>query len=101
MQREDSTKKTGEGTPHNSRNLANRHFHAILESAKLPLNFRLYDLRHSCATLLLIAGESPKVVSERLGHASIVLTLDTYSHILPSMQQAATEKLEKMLFKQA
>ncbi|HJR07737.1 MAG TPA: tyrosine-type recombinase/integrase [Pyrinomonadaceae bacterium] len=89
---------TGEGTPHNSRNLAQRHFQAILKSANLPQKFRLYDLRHSCATLLLMAGENPKVVSERLGHASVVLTLDTYSHVLPSMQLAATEKLEKMLF---
>ena len=90
---------TGEGTPHNSRNLAQRHLKQILERAKLPLNFRLYDLRHSCATLLLAVGENPKVVSERLGHASIVLTLDTYSHVLPSMQQAATAKLESLLFK--
>ncbi|HEV2802430.1 MAG TPA: tyrosine-type recombinase/integrase [Pyrinomonadaceae bacterium] len=89
---------TVEGTPHNSRNLAQRQFQSILKSAKLPLNFRLYDLRHSCATLLLVAGENPKVVSERLGHASVVLTLDTYSHVLPSMQREATEKLEKMLF---
>jgi integrase len=89
---------TGEGTPHNSRNIAQRQFLAILKKAELPLNFRLYDLRHSCATLLLLAGENPKVVSERLGHASVVLTLDTYSHVLPSMQQAATEKLERMLF---
>ena len=59
---------------------------------------RLYDLRHSCATLLLAAGENPKVVSERLGHASIVLALDIYSHVLPSMQQAATDKLERILF---
>lgn len=89
---------TVEGAPHHSRNLARRHFLAILTSAKLPLNFRLYDLRHSCATFLLVAGENPKVVSERRGHASVVLTLDTYSHVLPSMQQAATEKLEKVLF---
>lgn len=89
---------TGEGTPHNSRNLAQRQFRQILERAELPLTFRLYDLRHSCATLLLAIGENPKVVSERLGHASIVLTLDTYSHVLPSMQQAATAKLECLLF---
>ncbi len=90
---------TREGTPHNLRNLTQRNFHPMLRRAKLPLTFRVYDLRHSCATLLLAAGENPKVVSERLGHASIVLTLDTYSHVLPSMQQAATEKLERMLFK--
>ncbi len=74
-----------------------QHFQPVLTRAKLSPTLRLYDLRHSCATLLLSAGENPKVVSERLGHASIVLTLDTYSHVLPSMQQAATEKLEQIL----
>jgi integrase len=86
------------GTPFHWRNLRNRHFKKILESAELSKALRLYDLRHTCATLLLMAGENPKIVSERLGHASVVLTLDTYSHVLPNMQQAATEKLEKMLF---
>jgi len=89
---------SGEGTPIILRNLVRRHFQPVLTRAKLSLTFRLYDLRHSCATLLLSAGENPKVVSERLGHASIVLTLDTYSHVLPSMQQAATEKLERILY---
>ncbi|MGH9943948.1 MAG: tyrosine-type recombinase/integrase, partial [Pyrinomonadaceae bacterium] len=70
-----------------------------LKRAKLPDSIRLYDLRHSCATLLLAANEHPKVVGERLGHASITLTLDTYSHVLPSMQQAASEKLESILFR--
>jgi integrase len=58
--------------------------------------FRVYDLRHTCATLLLLAGESVKVVSERLGHASVSLTLDTYPHVLPTMQEAAADKLEVM-----
>lgn len=58
--------------------------------------FRLSDLRHTCATLLLLAGENPKVVSERLGHASVTLTLDTYSHVLPSMQEGSADKLEAM-----
>ena len=49
--------------------------------------------------LLLSAGQNPKVVSERLGHASITLTLDVYSHVLPDMQKAATDKLENILFK--
>jgi integrase len=66
--------------------------------AKLP-RMRLYDLRHSCATLLLIAGENPKVVSEHLGHSTIVLTLDTYSHVLPTMQENATTRLEKLLYR--
>jgi integrase len=85
------------GTPLHWHNFRNRHFKKILESAGLPRTFRLYDLRHTCATLLLTAGENPKIVSERLGHASVVLTLDTYSHVLPNMQQSATEKLERLL----
>lgn len=89
---------SGEGTPILLRNLVRRHFQPLLTRAELSPTLRLYDLRHSCATLLLSAGENPKVVSERLGHASIVLTLDTYSHVLPSMQQAATEKLERILY---
>src|ERR1700687_1650174 len=52
-----------------------------------------------CATQLLAANEHPKVVSERLGHASITLTLDTYSHVLPSMQQAACDKLDRLLYR--
>jgi integrase len=87
-----------DGGPLHIRNLTNRHYKKILERAGLSKTFRLYDLRHSCATLLLSANEHPKVVSERLGHASITLTLDTYSHVLPSMQQAATEKLESLLW---
>jgi integrase len=97
-QQHDLVFATSEGSPLMPRNLKRRHFRPILKAAELPDNFRLYDLRHSCATLLLAAGENPKVVSERLGHASITLTLDVYSHVLPTMQQAASEKLEKMLF---
>ncbi len=86
-----------EGTPHSIPNITYRYFRPILDAAKLP-RIRLYDLRHSCATLLLIAEENPKVVSERLGHSTIVLTLDTYSHVLPTMQQGATARLEKLLY---
>jgi len=68
---------TSEGTPLHIRNVSTRHFKQILRRAGLSQNFRLYDLRHTCATLLLTANEHPKVVSERLGHASITLTLDT------------------------
>ena len=86
------------GTPLQIPNLTYRYFRPILTKAKLP-RIRLYDLRHTCATLLLIAEENPKVVSERLGHSTIVLTLDTYSHVLPTMQQGATARLERMLYK--
>ncbi|MNX72296.1 hypothetical protein D3C86_1036470 [compost metagenome] len=50
------------------------------------------------ATLLLIQGVNPKIVSERLGHASIRLTLDTYSHVLPDMQEEATKSLQSILY---
>jgi integrase len=89
---------TGTGQPLIRLNVVQKHFKPILERAKLPATLRLYDLRHSCATLLLAANENPKVVSERLGHASITLTMDTYSHVLPDMQQGASDKLERMLF---
>jgi integrase len=85
------------GTPHSVPNLTYRYFRPILEKAGLP-QIRLYDLRHSHATLLLLADENPKIVAERLGHSTVVLTLDTYSHILPSMQQQTTAKLTKMLY---
>ena len=58
---------------------------------------RLYDLRHTGATLLLQAGENLKVVSERLGHASITLTADVYAHVTPGMQAGAAERLEGLL----
>jgi integrase len=63
------------------------------EPALLP-PIRPYDLRHTGATLLLLAGVSPKVVSERLGHSTVVLTLGTYSHVLPGMQEQAASKLD-------
>ncbi|WP_434578227.1 tyrosine-type recombinase/integrase [Thermoanaerobacterium thermosaccharolyticum] len=84
------------GSPLEERNVS-RYFKDLLKKENLP-DIRLYDLRHTCATLLLAAGENPKVVSERLGHASITLTLDTSSHVLPDMQKQATDKLEEMLF---
>ena len=59
----------------------------------------MYDLRHTHATMLLEANVNPKIVSERLGHASVSLTLDTYSHILPTIQDAAVEALGASLYK--
>lgn len=64
-------------------------------------NLRPYDLRHTCATLLLAMGENVKVVQERLGHSTASMTLDVYSHVLPDMQQGATTKLEASLFRRA
>lgn len=86
------------GAPLNERNVIVRHFKPLLKAADLPDTLRLYDLRHTHATLLLIAGTNPKIVSERLGHSSITLTLDTYSHVLPGMQRESARKLNAMLF---
>lgn len=74
-----------------------RNFQVILERAKLP-RIRLYDLRHTAATLALGAGVPAKVVSEQLGHASVAFTLDTYSHVLPHMQEEAAAQVEALLF---
>jgi integrase len=59
--------------------------------------FRFHDLRHSHATHLLRAGVHPKVVSERLGHSTVAITLDTYSHVLPGMQEDAIRRLDAVL----
>ena len=85
------------GTPLNPANVT-RAFKKILTKAKIRTSIRLYDLRHTTATLLLQAGINPKVVSERLGHATISLTLDVYSHVLPNMQEDATAQLAEMIF---
>lgn len=88
---------SGTGGPLEWRLIARRYFRPLLRAAGLG-SLRPYDLRHSCATLLLAAGENVKVVSERLGHASVALTLDVYSHVLPDMQQRAAERMESLLF---
>jgi integrase len=59
-----------------------------VKKAMLP-QIRLHDLRHTHATLALQAGVHPKVVSERLGHATVSITLDTYSHAIPALQEEA------------
>ena len=72
----------------------------VHETGVSPEDLRLYDLRHTCATLLLAAGINPKVAAERLGHSSITLTMDTYSHVLPTMQAEAAGRLEALLYPQ-
>jgi integrase len=84
------------GRPVNVNSLVYKHFKPILKRAGLP-NIRLYDLRHTAATLALIVGVSPKVVSEQLGHTSAAFTLDVYSHVLPHMQDDAATKVEAAL----
>jgi integrase len=73
---------------------------ALLKKAELP-EIRFHDLRHSAATLLLSQGVHPKVVQEILGHSNISMTMDVYSHVLPSMQQDAINKLNTALQKKS
>jgi integrase len=70
-----------------------QYFKPLLEKAGLPA-IRFHDLRHTSATLLLSAGVHPKVVQERLGHSQISVTLDVYSHVLPTMQLEAAARLD-------
>ena len=65
-------------------------------AAKLP-HLRIYDLRHTAATLLLAGGVHIKVVSEMLGHATVMLTLDTYSHVLEGMQAESAATMARLL----
>ncbi len=77
-------------------NFKKKHFKRLLKRAKLPA-IRLYDLRHTAASLLLANGEHPKVVQEMLGHFSITLTMDTYSHVMPDMQEQSAARLDALL----
>lgn len=73
-----------------------RGYAALLQRAGVP-RVRFHDLRHSHATLLLGQNVHPKVVSERLGHAAVGITLDVYSHVAPALQQEAADRLEALL----
>jgi integrase len=86
---------TGEGKPLNPNNLY-RNFAAIVARAAVP-PIRLHDLRHTHATLLLAAGTPIKAVSERLGHSKTSITLDTYAHVLPDMQDRAVDAIDAAL----
>lgn len=86
---------TSSGRPINPRFLIKK-FKDAIKDAGLP-EIRFHDLRHSHSTLLLKAGVHPSLVQSRLGHASVLLTLDTYSHTTPEMQDELVEKMEKVL----
>ena len=85
------------GTPMEPTNLIRR-FKDLLKVAELP-NIRVHDLRHTHATLLLLRGVHPKVVSERLGHADITTTLKIYSHVIPTLQEVVAGTIEDILEK--
>lgn len=86
---------TGEGKPLNPNNLY-RNYDALIAGAGVP-RIRLHDLRHTHATLLLAAGTPIKAVSERLGHSKTSITLDTYAHVLPDMQDRAVDAIDAAL----
>jgi integrase len=84
-----------DGEPSNENLISQNIFKPLIVKAKLA---SFYDLRHTHATLLLQVGTHPKIVQERLGHASIKITMDTYSHVLPNIQQGAADKLERVVY---
>ena len=77
--------------------IVSRLFRKAVKESMLPV-IRLHDLRHTHATLALRAGIHPKVVSERLGHATVSITLDTYSHAIPAMQEEAAAMIAGLVF---
>ena len=91
----DSVMCTPSGTPINPANVR-RSLNALIKEAAVP-KIRFHDLRHTHATLLLAKGVNVKVISERLGHSNIKITVDTYSHVLPTLQEDAVNKIEEIL----
>ncbi len=81
----------------NPSNLRNRSFKRIKARSGVREDLRFHDLQHTWATLLLSEGVNVKVVSEMLGHASITITLNTHSHVLPDMQDSAADAMEEAL----
>jgi integrase len=84
------------GTPVDAQNVIDRHFKPLLKRAGL-LGIRWHDLRHCFATLLLVRGVHQTYVQKSLGHASVQLTLDRYSHWIPSMGRATAEGMDEAL----
>lgn len=84
------------GKPVDTSNFTSRYFKKMLMKAELDRAFSFHDLRHTHATLLLRQGINIKVISERLGHSTVAMTLDTYSHLMPDMQETAVKALEGM-----
>jgi integrase len=88
--------RTRRGTPIRRDNLHAKSWKPLLRRAGLS-DVRFHDLRHTCATILLTKGVHPKIVSEMLGHSSIAITLDTYSHVIPGLGEAAALEMEETL----
>jgi integrase len=88
----------GSSGSHQEPDSFSQRFQIFLKRTDLP-RIRLHDLRHTHATQLLKQGVHPKVVAERLGHSSITITLDTYSHVVPGLQEDAARQLDRVLKK--
>lgn len=84
------------GGPLRANHVLQRQFTPLLRRTGLPL-IRFHDLRHTAATLMLRQGIHPKIVAEMLGHSTVSMTLDIYSHVIPDMQRGATEALDRLL----
>jgi integrase len=85
------------GLPIDGRDLIRKWFRPLLRKAGLP-PIRIHDLRHSYASIALAQGVHPKVVQEALGHSTIAVTLDLYSHVVPSLQRDAARTMGTALF---
>jgi integrase len=88
---------TAIGTPLEARSVL-RDFRQVIRKGALPA-IRFHDLRHSCATMLLVQGVPARVVMEILGHSDISLTMNTYSHVIPGLRQDAAGRMEELLTK--
>lgn len=89
---------SAKGTPIHQEN-SGKYFRDVARRAGIPESVRFHDLRHTAATLALSSGVAAKVVQEMLGHAKISQTLDTYSHVLPTMQREAANALNDAIFR--
>lgn len=85
----------GDGEPLPPDSLS-RDWYRLVRRVGLP-GLRLHDLRHAYATALLTAGVHPKVASEALGHSSVAFTMDTYQHLMPTMQEQAVSAIEEAI----
>lgn len=84
------------GTPIEPMNLRN-HFKKVAKEIGMPITTRFHDLRHSCATFLIAAGEHPRVIMQTLGHSQISTTMDVYGHVLEETHRQAVDRLDALL----
>ena len=85
---------TPAGTPLRNSNFRRQFWYRAVESAGLPEGLRIHDLRHTCASLLAAAGATPKAVQAHLGHSSITVTMDRYTHLFPSDVDDLVQRLD-------